>query len=211
MKPSADEQDSDRFADPGFLERLRDRDPEATEAVVTAYLPQILRAARGAGFDASQAEDVAQATFLTFLEVVRRFEGRSRVRTFLFGILYKKVAEARRGLGRDRRTEDIDEVLESRFDPDGGWSSPPRPIDLRIHDAEVRQRIEECLDTIPMSQRMAFMLREVEHLETDEMCQILDVSRTNLYVLLYRARNALRKCLETRPDGTHHGKGEDRG
>ena len=69
---------------------------------VETYLPQILRAARGAGLGPQDAEDVTQSTFATFIEKAPHFEGRSRVRTWLFGILYKKIAETRRVRQRDR-------------------------------------------------------------------------------------------------------------
>ncbi len=52
--------------------------------------------------------------------------------------------------------------------------------------------------SVPLQQRMAFVLREVEDLSTVEICKILDVTRTNLGVLLYRARNRLRECLESK-------------
>ncbi len=186
------------FGDPAFVQRLRVGEPEATQAVIRAYLPQVVRAARGAGLAADAAEDVAQATFLTFLKVVKRFEGRSHVRTFLFGILYKKMAEKRRQQARERRTDSIDDVMESRFRPDGHWQTPPRPIDEHFHESEVRQQIDGCLDGLSLNQRMAFVLRESEGLTTEEIRKILDVSRTNLGVLLYRARNRLRECLEAK-------------
>jgi len=186
------------FAAPEFIERLRCGDSEASRAVVHTYLPQIVRAARGAGLRAEEAEDVAQSTFVTFLEVVERFEGRSHIRTFLFGILYKKIAETRRRLARDNRADDIDNVMESRFRPDGRWLKPPRPIEDRLHGVEVRRQIDHCLECLPLQQRMAFVLREVEGLVTEEICKILDVSRTNFGVLLYRARNRLRECLESK-------------
>ena len=76
--------------DPGFAARVRAGDREAIEAVVRAYLSQVFRAARGAGLDPQAAEDVTQATFATFIEKAASFEGRSHVRTWLFGILYRK-------------------------------------------------------------------------------------------------------------------------
>lgn len=188
--------ENDAFRNPAFVERLRRGEAEAVEAVVRTYLPQIVRAARGAGLPADSAEDVAQATFAAFLEAVNRFEGRSHVRTFLFGILYKKIAESRRQRARDRHTDSIDEVMESRFKPDGRWHKPPQPVDERFHDGEVRQQIDGCLEGLSTNQRMAFVFREVEGLETEEICKILEVSRTNLGVLLFRARNRLRECLE---------------
>ena len=182
--------------DPRFAERIRAADPAAIQAVVQAYLHQILRAARGAGLDPQRAEDVTQATFATFIERAAHFEGRSHVRTWLFGILYRKMAEARRGLQREQRTDDIEDVVERRFKPNGTWANPPQP--MKLYGDEVMKFIEECLEMLPTAQRMAFVLREVQELTTEEICKILEVTSTNLGVLLYRGRNRLRECLEDR-------------
>ncbi len=184
--------------DPGFAARIRERDAQALEEVVRRYLPQVLRAARGAGLPPQLAEDVAQDTFVTFIETAPRFEGRSHVRTWLFGILYKKIAAARRGLRRDEEMDDIEEVFEQRFDDAGSWTRPPRPVDAEVYDAEVRQGIDGCLDRVPTNQRMAFVLREIEGMDTREICKVLEVTRTNLGVLLHRVRNRLRECLEAK-------------
>ena len=113
------------FEDVLFLERLRAEDSTAIREVVEAYLPQILNTARAAGLGSHLAEDVTQATFTTFIEKVSTFEGRSHVRTWLFGILYRKIAEARRGLDRSLRHDDIDDVVSGRFNQNGTWSHPP--------------------------------------------------------------------------------------
>ena len=80
-----------QIEDTEFAARIRAGDRDALQAVVHAYMSQVLRAARGAGLSPQRAEDVTQGTFATFIEVVPRFEGRSHVRTFLFGILYKSM------------------------------------------------------------------------------------------------------------------------
>lgn len=194
----AEEKGTDRDNQAEFAARIRDRDPEAIKDVVHSYLPQVFRAALGAGLDRHVAEDVTQSTFVTFIESAHRFEGRSHVRTWLFGILYKKIAESRRRLKRDRATDDIDEVFEQRFDKNGLWSRGPRPVDATVFDKEVRQRIDECLEEVPSKQRMAFVLREIEELDSEQICNILEVTRTNLGVLLHRVRNRLRECLEAK-------------
>jgi RNA polymerase sigma-70 factor (ECF subfamily) len=173
-------------------------DREALTAVVDAYLDQVVRAARGAGLDQQQAEEVAQNTFATFIETAPRFEGRSHVRTWIFGILYRKIQEARRGFAKDRRMDDIDEIFESRFDPTGSWSRPPQGPADDLFAKEARQEIGDCLEAAPDQQRMAFLFREVDGLSTQEICKILEVSATNLGVMLYRVRNRLRDCLETK-------------
>ncbi len=185
--------------DPDLMARIHVGDSKAIESVVNAYLNQILRAARGAGLDAHQAEEVTQETFTTFIETAHRFEGRSTVRTWLFGILYRKIQEARRGFARDRKMDDIDEVFESRFADDGGWSRPPRAADVDLQNKGLRRDISGCLDAAPERQRLAFMLREVDGLDTREICKILDVSVTG--VMLFRIRNRLRECLETKAVG----------
>ena len=81
--------------DPDFATRIRERDAQALEEVVHRYLPQILRAAGGAGFAPQLAEDIAQDTFVTFIETAARFEGRSHVRTWLLGILHPVQEDCR--------------------------------------------------------------------------------------------------------------------
>lgn len=184
--------------DPELAARIRSMDREALAAVVDAYLGQVVRAARGAGFDQQQAEEVAQNTLTTFIETATRFEGRSHVRTWIFGILYRKIQEARRGFAKDRRLDDIDEVFESRFDPNGSWSRPPRGPDDELMAKEARQEIDDCLEAAPEPQRLAFHFREVDGLSTPEICKILGVTATNLGVMLHRVRNRLRECLETK-------------
>ena len=186
------------LAGPGLPELVRSRDRLAIQTVVQTYLDQVLRAARGAGLSEQEAEDVTQATFTTFIERVSEFEGRSHVRTWIFGILYRKIAEARRRVDRDREVAHLDEVFEARFDQAGSWSRPPGPADADIQNREIREAISECLDAAPTPQRMAFVFREVEGLSTDEICKILRVTSTNLGVMLYRVRNHLRECLEAK-------------
>ncbi len=177
---------------------IRAGDPAALESVVRDYLQQIVRAGRGAGLSAQQAEEVAQATFVTFIETAHRFEGRSKVRTWLFGIFFRKLQEARRGFARDRKMDDIDEVFEGRFDEAGHWSTPPVAPDAALDGEEILGQIHDCLQETPERQRMAFVFREVEELSTEEICNILDITSTNLGVMLFRARNRLRECLESK-------------
>ena len=183
---------------PDFLARFHERDPAVIQALAELYLRQIFRAARGAGLDTVRAEDVVQSTFTTLIETAPRFEGRSHIRTWLFGILYRKISEVRRDAAKDRQTDDIEEVMENRFKPDGTWLHPPRPVEAALEATEIREAIAGCLEDVPTSQRMAFVLREVERFSTEEICKILEVSRTNFGVLMYRARNRLRECLEAK-------------
>lgn len=184
------------FDNPTFLNEVRQGDRHAIAAVVHAYLEQVVRAARGAGLDDWQAEDVAQATFLTFIETASRFEGRSKLRTWLFGILFRKIAESRRAGRREDGTDDVDREFNKRFDEAGSWVHPPRAADRELEQGEIRMAISGCLEGAPQKQRIAFTLREIEGFDTPEICDMLDVSSNNLGVMLHRVRNRLRECLE---------------
>ena len=179
-----------------FLDRLKKRDDGAWESVVDTYLPQLLRAAGGMGFSADESRDMAQSVFVALMAGIDRFEGRSQLRTFLFGIFYNKVSEHLREKQRAEKNDPIDDVMESRFDRNGKWWQPPLDLEEQLYGREARQIVEECLETLPASQRIAFYLREVEEISTAEICKKMAVTATNLGVLLFRARNRLRECVE---------------
>jgi RNA polymerase sigma-70 factor (ECF subfamily) len=177
---------------------IRSGDPEALEAVVRECLPGLLRTAAAAGLPRDRAEDVVQESLLVFVERAADFDGRARAATWIHGILVRKIWETRRGLRRETHEEDIDRLVDERFDADGTWIRPPRGPEGALARGELRRELTSCLDGLPDRQRVAFTLREVEGFSTDEVCNILDVTANNLGVLLFRARNGLRECLESR-------------
>ena len=190
--------------DAGLTERIRAREPAALHAVVRANLALLLRAARGAGLSPDRADDAVQETMLTFLTRAHEFDGRARVRTWLYGILVKKISRGFEAAQRAEANDDIDEVVESRFDDRGRWIRPPRGPDRGADRVQVRAWISECADQLPERRRLAFVLKDVEDLPTDEVCRILEVSANNLGVLLFRARNGLRECLEAKGLRSRH-------
>lgn len=180
----------------GLLAGLRTRQPGVIGEIVREHTRSLWRAARAMGVPETAAEDVVQETFATFLETLDRFEGRSQVRTWLFGILYKKVLEFRREQATEQRHDPIDDVFESRFDALGNWVRPPQDLQRQLESREAGEMIRRCMESLPPSQRAAFTLREIEGAESQEICKILGVSATNLGVLMHRARSRLRECLE---------------
>lgn len=190
-----------------FAAKIRGGDRDAIELAVKTYLPQVLRAARGAGLDIDRAEDVAQSTFATFVEKAGTFAGRSHVRTWLFGILYRKILEESRDVKRSGQYDDIDEVVEGRFAADGHWVRPPRQVDTFTQQGQIREQLRDCLDAVPFKQRLVFVLREAEGFSSNEICNILDITRTNFGAMLHRCRNRLRECLEAKGvTGSEHAK-----
>jgi RNA polymerase sigma-70 factor (ECF subfamily) len=178
--------------------RLRAREPALLGQVVQDHARTLFRAARAMGLTETAAEDLVQEVFVTFLETLDRFEGRSQVRTWLFGILYRKLLEMRREQALDQRHDPIEDVFESRFDSQGRWVRPPVDLQRMLESREAGDLIQSCLGELPHTQRSVFMLREVEELDSAEICKILEISVTNLGVLMHRARARLRECLESK-------------
>jgi RNA polymerase sigma-70 factor (ECF subfamily) len=181
-----------------FLERLRQRDPDALAEAVQAHARPLLRAARAIGFANHEAEDLVQDVFTTFLEKLDGFEGRSQLGTWLFGILHRKALERRRASLADNRVDPIDEVFEYRFDARGKWVRPPADVEQLMLSREIGELIRGCMEHLSLNQREVFVLREVEGLDTGEICKILGLSVTNFGVQIHRARAKLRDCLETK-------------
>ena len=176
----------------------------ATE--VHAQRSYLLRVASLQLRDRDQAEDVVQETLLAALESAERFAGRSSVKTWLTGILKHKIIDAIRRrsrepavstLGAEADIEDLDVFFNER-DHDH-WDSTPAEWRNPERDLESRQffdMLDFCLERLPPNTARVFMLREVMELEADEICRELRITSTNLWVILYRARMQLRKCLE---------------
>lgn len=184
--------------DLAFLTRLHRRDAEALRLTVEQNARPLYRAARGMGFSHPEAEDLVQDVFATFLETLDRFEGRSEVRTWLFGILHRKSLERHRDQTRDEQHDPIDNVFESCFDTKGQWRRPPVELDRLVASSEVRDAIQACLDDLPLLQRHVFVLREIEQRDAKEVGNILGKTVTHIGVLFHRARSRLRQCLEAR-------------
>ncbi len=167
-----------------------------SEPLVREYTAALFKGALGLGFLEQGARDLVQSVWVTFFEIQSKFEGRSHVRTFLFGILYNKAREKRREDKRLIPDEDIEQLVDSHFDERGRWRSPPLDPEKFLQAAQTMKLIEECLDGLPLAQRMAFCLREIDEHGTSDICKILDVTVTNLGVILFRAKARLRECIE---------------
>jgi len=166
--------------------------------------PYLLRFAALQLRDANAAEDAVQETLLAALAGEAKFAGRSNLRTWLTGILKHKIIDSIRRSTREPTVDaDLDNTSEfdSLFVPDGHWKSAPRTWEEPHGALEQKQFLgvlEECLARLPQKTARVFMMREHIGLETEEICKELGITPTHCWVLLYRARMALRLCLDER-------------
>jgi RNA polymerase sigma-70 factor, ECF subfamily len=165
----------------------------------------LLRVARLQLRDQALAEDVVQDTLAAALAAQATFAGNSSVKTWLTGILKHKIVDAIRRkqrepiavgmLGDDVELEDLDGL----FKDNGGWSA--RPADWGDPEQALDRKeffgvLEGCMENLPPKTARVFMLREVMDMDSEAICKELSITANNLWVILYRARMALRECLE---------------
>ena len=186
-----------------LLERLRAGDEAAFMTLVGRYHDPMLRLARTFVQSHAVAEEVVQETWVGVLRGIDRFEGRSSLRTWLLTILVNRARTTGVREARSVASDDIVAAVDSsRFDASGAWSSPP---DLWIEDVEervgagaLRQELLQALSQMPERQRAVVMLRDVDGLRSDEVCEVMSLTPANERVLLHRGRSRLRQALEDR-------------
>ncbi len=146
------------------------------------------------------AEDLVQDTLLAAMMQRASFDGRSSRRTWLIGILRHKIVDHfRRRAVAERASDVLAEVVERAFKSSGKWQNSPQTWGLTDSDLERREvadALRTCLASLPPRIAEAFLLREHAQIEVEQLCQVLDTTPTNIWTMLYRARTALRECLE---------------
>ena len=159
--------------------------------------------------DTAQAEDLVQEAFLAALKGAAGFQGRSAERSWLVGILKNKIYDHFRRASRETSFADMEfysDEERDRFISDGPfkdgwiheagpqeWSDPGASLDNEAFWKAYR----DCSNKLPKNVRTVFHLREVDDVESKDICAMLNITDNNLWVMLHRARMALRRCLES--------------
>jgi RNA polymerase sigma-70 factor (ECF subfamily) len=152
------------------------------------------------------AQDLVQETLLAAMRSHEKFTGQSSVRSWLCGILKHKLCDYFRKKGRETSFTDLEFLADEcadRFVPEGYWVHMNGPREWKqepeevMHSDEFWQTMRECLGKLPERIATVFMMREMDEVESKEICATLSISESNLWVMLHRARMALRDCLAT--------------
>jgi len=154
--------------------------------------------------DAAAAEDAVQEALLAALAGEENFAGRSNLRTWLTGILKHKIVDAIRRQTRERPASELEPEgdegeFDALFDRRGHWQEAPDAWEQpegALGQKQFLAALEACLRALPQRTAQAFMMREHLGLETPEICKELGITTTHCWVMLHRARMALRLCLQ---------------
>jgi len=200
-------------ADQALLSRLCAGEEGAFDELVNKHHGALIRLAMGYVADREVAEEVVQDTWMAVIESLSRFEGRSSLRTWIFGILIHKAKD--RGIREKRHTtfssfepceDDNEEAVDpSRFhqsgESAGHWAIPPQPWDDQTPEKLLASRqtinaMNGAIESLPRTLKEVLILRDVEGVDIKEACALLNITETNLYVRLHRARERVRAAVE---------------
>ncbi|MEA2473141.1 MAG: polymerase sigma-70 factor, subfamily [Thermoleophilaceae bacterium] len=201
------------LSEPDLIAGLRRRDEAAFMELVERYHQQLVRLAMSFVSTPAAAEDVVQETWLGVLKGIDRFEERSSLKTWIFRILTNRaktrgVRDSRvvpfSALAAEETGEGPSVEPERFFGPghriEGHWAVPPTPWaaggEERALSRETREVIGAAIDALPPAQRTVISLRDVEGVDAEEVCRLLDLTEGNQRVLLHRARTKVRRALE---------------
>ncbi len=201
-----------------MVEALRRGDRDAYATLVDELTPSLLRLAMAHVPSRAVAEEVVQDTWVGVLNGIDRFEGRSALRTWIFGILLN-IARTRgkrekRTLpfsslrrraeeGSDEPAVDPDRFQGRRDDAPGAWASPPAEWlepERKLATDAARNTMLAAIAGLPPRQRDVIVLRDIQGYSAEEARNALDISETNQRVLLHRARSKVRAALEEELD-----------
>lgn len=196
-------------SDLALIAQLRARDAKAFAGLLDRYHGPLLRLALVFVTSRAVAEEIVQETWVGVLDGLDRFEGRSSLKTWIFRILTNRAKT--RGV-REKRTVPFSAFVDpegdpepavetARFRPDGMWGVAPRrwqddTPETLLMTAQAVGHLESAIAALPANQRAVLTLRDIDGMDSDEVCNVLEITQTNQRVLLHRARSKLRAMLE---------------
>jgi len=177
--------------DPQLLQQLRQRSPEAFQRLFQQYSDKVYRLAVSIVQNEDDAEDVVQEVFIRFFEYLDRFEGRSKIGTWLYRVAYNASIDRVR---KQRVLPVVDEDISEMPLPKQihAWSDSHR---MTMDQIDLVGQLEAAIRTLPESLRMVFLLRDVEELSTQDTAAVLNITPGAVKVRLHRARLQLREIL----------------
>lgn len=182
---------------------------EATKNIINSsqwveqYADSLFRFAVSRISDSETAKDLVQDTFLSALKNADNFRGEISEKNWLFTILKNKIIDYYRSKAKQSFTELKEHLEEAENYFDGNdWNESAKPkewgIDysLPIETKEFYEVMEKCKQKLAELQNAVFTLKYMEDKNSDDICKELEISSSNYWVLLHRAKLQIRKCLE---------------
>lgn len=148
------------------------------------------------------AKDLVQDTFFAGLKSAKNFQGKSTERTWLVSILKRKIIDHYRKINSKKGQAEVRMNFYNDGENEGNWLEDRVPqswnnqSEKNIENEELKSQLEQCIDALPEKYAMVFRMKTIQEFETEEICKELDITSSNLWVIIHRARTQLRRCME---------------
>lgn len=151
--------------------------------------------------DAEIAKDLVQETFFAGLKSAKNYKGDAAERTWLIAILKRKVIDHYRKINSKKGKAEVRMNYSANSDSEGDWleeqvADPFSTINNNaLENEELGEAIQLCISKLPKKQSKVFVMKTVQGIDTEEICNALGINPSNLWVMIHRARTALMDCL----------------
>jgi RNA polymerase sigma-70 factor (ECF subfamily) len=152
--------------------------------------------------DREIAQDLVQDTFLAALKSMKNFKGEASERTWLISILKRKIIDHYRKINSNKGKAEVRITYNDDSETEGDWLEErvADPFDKTAEDTmqntELGDAIFNCLSKLPEKQAKVFTMKTIEGFETEVICNELNITASNLWVIIHRARTAMAECLK---------------
>ncbi len=193
-----------------LLQKLKAGENNAYQEVLRLYGSMLLGYAKRMVGSKDNAEEVVQEAIVSIFASIDRFEGQCSIRSWLFRIVHHKAVDYLRKNSRFvKLTPRDDETMEEMFDHKGFWSNPPNvwkhDLEERLNAKQMLELVQTKMDSLPHNYKEIILLREVYKLDTEEVCNTLNITPVHARVMLHRARQALYRAVDDHLQQTGQG------
>jgi len=148
------------------------------------------------------SKDLIQETFYAALKAVPSFKGLASERTWLVSILKRKIIDHYRKVNSAKGKAEVRVNFHQSGEQEGDWIQERVPAkwpsfsDYNLEQMELSDTLRMCIDNLPEKYAIVFKMKTIQEMETEDICKELDISSSNLWVIIHRARTQLRACME---------------
>lgn len=152
--------------------------------------------------DREVAQDLVQDTFFAGLKSMKNFKGEASERTWLVSILKRKIIDHYRKINSNKGKAEVRINYNSDAESEGDWLEErvADPFDKTAEDnlenTELGLAIHSCIEKLPEKQATIFKMKTLLGYETEAICNEMNITASNLWVIIHRARTAMAECLK---------------
>ncbi|BAX82676.1 RNA polymerase sigma factor [Labilibaculum antarcticum] len=177
-----------------LVEQLKSGNETAFRSLVETYQTMVVNTAMGMIHNQADAEDIAQEVFMQVYHSITDFRSESSLKTWLYRITITRSLNAIRDRKRRNffsRVEDFFQGKKEEVNEKASFVNPDKALEEKDH----ANAIHTALDALPENQKIAFTLSKYEELSYEEIAELMQLSKSSVESLLFRAKSNLQKKL----------------